>query len=61
MARATYFSFVNRGKWKGKEVALKRIQIPPGYLETAEDLKEFKEISVLKFVILNIIYTMRCM
>ena len=43
------FATVNRGKWKGKDVAVKRIRIPPGY-ET-EDVFNHREISILRFVV----------
>ena len=42
------FSTVNHGKWKGKDVALKRIRLPPGYVHD-QDSSYNKEIEVLKY------------
>lgn len=41
------FATVNRGKWQGKDVALKRIKIPPGYDDTA-DITNSQEIAILR-------------
>lgn len=38
------FSEVHKGKWNGKEVALKKIRIPPG-----SNIDVSKEISVLRY------------
>ena len=43
------FGTVNRGKWKGKDVALKRMKTA-GYVNTAEDVSNYKEISVIRLV-----------
>lgn len=41
--------WVNHGKWKGKDVALKRMKTA-GYVNTVEDVSNYKEISVLRLV-----------
>ena len=41
------FGTVNRGKWKGKDVALKRMKTA-GYVNTVEAVSYYKEISVLR-------------
>ena len=38
------FGTVNHGKWKGKDVALKRMKTA-GYVNTVEDVSNYKEIS----------------
>lgn len=43
------FGTVNHGKWKGKDVALKRMKTA-GYVNTLEDVSNYKEISVLRLV-----------
>ena len=40
------FGIVNKGKWKGKVVALKRIRLPGGY--SSEETADTKEITVLR-------------
>ena len=40
------FGIVNKGKWKGKVVALKRIRLPGGYSD--EEIADAKEITVLR-------------
>ena len=41
------FATVNRGRWQGKDVALKRIKIPHGYDDTA-DITSSEEITILR-------------
>ena len=43
------FGTVNRGVWKGKDVALKRMKTA-GCVNTVEDVSNYKEISVLRLV-----------
>ena len=41
------FATVNRGKWNGKDVALKRIRLPGGY--DTEELANMQEIAILRY------------
>ena len=41
------FGTVNRGKWKGKDVAVKRMKTA-GYVSMTQDLSNHKEISILR-------------
>ena len=43
------FGTVNRGVWKGKDVALKRMKTA-GCVNRVEDVSNYKEISVLRLV-----------
>ena len=43
------FGTVNHGKWKGKDVTLKKMKTA-GYVNTMEDVSNYKEISVLRLV-----------
>ena len=40
------FGIVNKGKWKGKVVALKRIRLPGGYSD--EEMPDTKKITLLR-------------
>ena len=42
------FGVVHRGKWSGKDVALKTIKIPPGY--DPDTISSYREIAVLRCV-----------
>ena len=44
------FGVVHRGRWNGRDVALKIIRIPTGY--DTDSVSNYKEIAILRFIVL---------